>query len=85
MSTFTENSVLAPFRLLSESPTYVVRAKPGGLNEVMKTAQSKLEGINGTRKISVRSMSAVRTRAYRSNRGLTLILGAVATIGVRRV
>ena len=80
MSTFTENSVIAPFRLLSDSPTYVVRAKPGTLSEAMKAAQSKLEGINGTRMISSKSMAQVRARAYRSNRGLTLILGAVAFI-----
>lgn len=80
MSTFTENSVLAPFRPLSESSTYVVRTKPGSLNGVMKAAQSKLEGINGTRIISARSMGEVRARAYRSNRGLTLLLGAVAFI-----
>ncbi len=80
MSTFTENSVLAPFRPLGDSSTYVVRAKPGSLNDVMKRAQSKLEGINGVRIISARSMNEVRARAYRSNRGLTLILGAVAFI-----
>lgn len=80
MSTFTENSVLAPFRPLSDSSTYIVRTKPGSLNDVMKAAQSKLEGINGTRMISARSMGEVRARAYRSNRGLTLLLGAVAFI-----
>ena len=80
MSTFTENSVLAPFRPLGNSSTYVVRTKPGNLNEAMKAAQSKLEGINGSRIISARSMGDVRAKAYRSNRGLTLILGAVAFI-----
>ncbi len=80
MSTFTENSVLAPFRLLSDSPTYVVRTKPGNLVAAMKAAQSKLEGINGIRMIKARSMSEIRAGAYRSNRGLTLILGAVAFI-----
>ena len=80
MSTFTENSVLAPFRPLGQSSTYVVRTKPGGLNDVMKAAQSKLEVINGIRIISARSMHEVRAKAYRSNRGLTLILGAVAFI-----
>jgi putative ABC transport system permease protein len=79
-STFTENSVLAPFRPLGDSSTYVVRTKPGNLHEDMKAAQSKLEGINGIRIISTKSMGEVRARAYRSNRGLTLILGAVAFI-----
>jgi putative ABC transport system permease protein len=80
MSTFTENSVLAPFRPLSDSSTYVVRTNPGWLNEVLKAAQNKLEGINGSRIISAKSMPEVRAKAYRSNRGLTLILGAVAFI-----
>ena len=80
MSTFTENSVLAPFRPLGDSSTYVVRTNPGNLSEVMKAARSKLEGINGSRIISAHSMGEVRARAYRSNRGLTLILGAVAFI-----
>ena len=56
------------------------RTKPGSLNDVMKAAQSKLEGINGTRIINATSMHEVRAKAYRSNRGLTLILGAVAFI-----
>jgi putative ABC transport system permease protein len=80
MSTFTENSVLAPFRPLGDSSTYIVRTKPGSLNEVLKAAQNKLDGINGSRIINARSMGEVRARAYRSNRGLTLILGAVAFI-----
>src|SRR5277367_6074208 len=45
MSKFTENSVLAPFRPLGDSSTYVVRTKPGSLSEVMKAALDKLEGI----------------------------------------
>jgi putative ABC transport system permease protein len=80
MSTFTENSVLAPFRPLGESSTYAVRTEPGRLGEVLKAAQNKLDGINGSRIISAKSMGEVRARAYRSNRGLTLILGAIAAI-----
>lgn len=80
MSTFTENSVLAPFRPIGDSSTFVIRARPGSLNETMKAAQSQLQGINGSRIINAKSMSEVRARAYRSNRGMTLILGAVAFI-----
>jgi putative ABC transport system permease protein len=80
MSTFTDNSVLAPFRPLDETPIYVVRTKPGKLNEVIKAAQSKLAEFNGSRIISARSMGEVRARAYRSNRGLALLLGAVTVV-----
>jgi putative ABC transport system permease protein len=79
-STFTENSVLVPFRLLGDSPTYIVRTKPGNLDAVMSAAQSKLEGINGSRIISAKSMKQVRAQAYRGNRGLILLLGVVAFI-----
>ncbi|HXP64676.1 MAG TPA: FtsX-like permease family protein [Steroidobacteraceae bacterium] len=80
MSTFTENTVIAPFRPVGDSSTYVVRSQPGRLSDVLKTAQSKLEGINGSRIISTHPMNEVRAKAYRSNRGLTLILGAIAAI-----
>lgn len=80
LSTFTENSVLAPFRPLSDSVTYVVRADPGRLDDVMKAAQNKLAAINGSRIIDITSMDQVRSKAYRSNRGLTLLLAAVAFI-----
>lgn len=80
LSTFTENSALAPFRPLSDSVTYVVRADPGRLDEAMKAAQNKLAAINGSRIIDITSMDQVRSKAYRSNRGLTLLLAAVAFI-----
>lgn len=80
LSTFTENSALAPFRPLSDSVTYVVRADPGRLDEVMKAAHHKLAAINGSRIINSISMGEVRSKAYRSNRGLTLLLASVAFI-----
>jgi len=80
MSTFSDNSVLAPFRPLDETPTYVVRTKPGNLSEVIKLAQSKLAEINGSRIISARSMGEVRARAYRGSRGLALLLGSVSFV-----
>jgi putative ABC transport system permease protein len=79
-STFTENSVLAPFRPLGDSVTYVVRTKPGSLNEVMKAVQNKLSEINGSRIISPKSMAQIRASAYRTSRGLTLVLGTVSFI-----
>jgi putative ABC transport system permease protein len=80
MSTFADNSALAPYRPLGESPTYVVRTKPGSLNETLKAAQAKLEGINGIRIIGARSMGEVRAKAYRGSRGLTLLLGSVSFV-----
>jgi putative ABC transport system permease protein len=80
MSTFVENSILAPYRLLGDSSTYLVRTQPGHRNEVLQGAQSRLAQINGSRIISAETMSEVRARAYRGNRGLTLLLAIVSLI-----
>jgi putative ABC transport system permease protein len=79
-STFSENTVLAPYRRLGDSATYVVRTQPGHLNEALKEAQSRLVEINGSRIISAESMGEVRAKAYRGNRGLTLLLATVSLI-----
>jgi putative ABC transport system permease protein len=74
---FAESSILAPYRLLDEHSTFAVRAAPGNLNQVMKAAEKTLGSINGSRIISVQSMTEVRKAAYRSDRGLALVLGAI--------
>ena len=77
-STFSESTVLAPYRRLGDSATYVVRAQPGHLNQALQEAQSRLADINGSRIISAESMTEVRARAYRGNRSLTLLLATVS-------
>jgi putative ABC transport system permease protein len=74
---FAENSILAPYRLLDEYSTFAVRAVPGGLNQAMKAAEAMLGAINGSRIVSAQSMTEVRKNAYRSDRGLALILAVV--------
>jgi putative ABC transport system permease protein len=74
---FAESSILAPYRLLDAYSTFAVRAAPGTLNQVMKAAEKTLGSINGSRIITVQSMTEVRKTAYRSDRGLALVLGAV--------
>jgi putative ABC transport system permease protein len=74
---FAENSILAPYRLLDAYSTFAVRAAAGSLNQVMKAAEKTLGSINGSRIVTVQSMAEVRKSAYRSDRGLALILGVV--------
>jgi putative ABC transport system permease protein len=74
---FAENSILAPYRLLDEYSTFAVRAAPRNLSQVMKAAEKTLGSINGGRIITVQSMTEVRKTAYRSDRGLALVLGAI--------
>ena len=75
--TFAENSILAPYRLLDEYSTFAVRAAPGKLFQVMKAAEKMLGSINGSRIITLKSMTEVRRSAFRSDRGLALVLGTV--------
>lgn len=78
LSTYVENSVLAPYRYLSEQATYAVRTAPGQLDQVTKAAQATLAKIDPNRFITSGSMTQARKNAYRSQRGLALLLGAVA-------
>ena len=75
--TFAENSVLAPYRLLDEYSTFVVRAEPGKLYQVMKAVEKTLGSINGSRIITVHSMAEIRKSAYQSDRGIAWVLSAV--------
>lgn len=77
-STFVENSVIAPYRILDDQAWFAVRTKPGQLNTVMQAAQATLTKAGSHPIVRARPMIEVRARAYRSQRGLALLLGAVA-------
>jgi putative ABC transport system permease protein len=77
-STFLENSVIAPYRLTDDQAWFAVRAKPGQLNTVMQTAQAALTKLGAHPIVRAKPMIEVRAQAYRSQRGLALLLGAVA-------
>jgi putative ABC transport system permease protein len=77
-STFVENSVIAPYRFLTELSSYVARCEPGQLEKAMKAAHATLSKISPNRIIKESSMTETRVDAYRTQRGLALLLGAVA-------
>jgi putative ABC transport system permease protein len=77
-STFVENSAIAPYRFLTELSTYAARSQPGQLENAMKAAQAALSKLNPNRIIKVSSMLETRFDAYRTQRGLAMLLGAVA-------
>jgi putative ABC transport system permease protein len=76
-STFAQNSVLAPYRMITDSSVYAVRAQPGQLDSVMKAAEAKLLALDDNRIIKSKSMLQVRTDAYRGDHGLIVLLSAV--------
>jgi len=78
-STFAENSVLTPYRLIGERSVYMVRAQPGQRDAVMKAAETKLFSIDDNRILKSKSMQQVRTDAYRGAHGLIVLLSAICT------
>jgi putative ABC transport system permease protein len=78
-STFAENSVLTPYRLIGETSVYMVRAQPGQRDAVMKAAEAKLFSLDDNRILKSRSMAQVRADAYRGAHGLIVLLSAICT------
>ncbi len=77
VSTFTENSVLVPYRPVGESPRYMVRVQPGRLAGVMKAAEQRLFEVDSDRILHARSMAELRVKAYSGAHGLVVLLSAV--------
>lgn len=77
-STFVENSVIAPYRLVNDQAWYAVRTKPGQLNAGIQAAEAALRKLGSHPLVRTRPMTDVRAAAYRSQRGLALLLAAVA-------
>jgi putative ABC transport system permease protein len=78
-STFAENSLLSPYRLIGERTVYMVRAQPGQRDGVMKAAEAKLLALDENRILQSRSMQQVRADAYRGNHGLIVLLSAICS------
>jgi putative ABC transport system permease protein len=80
-NTRVEYSTLEPYRFIESDCYYVVRAKPGQLEAAVKSTQKRLLEISRTRvNDRTRSMSETRMRAYRDDRALAVILGAVSVV-----
>ena len=76
-STYSENSVFTPYRLIGGRNVYMVRVQPGQLNAVMKAAEAKLMQLQGSRILQTRSMPEVRADAYRGDHGLIVLLTCI--------
>jgi putative ABC transport system permease protein len=76
-----ENSMLLPYRFIERFSYYIVRARPGQLDAVMKNSQERLLALNRGRVIErTRSFSESRRIAYRDDRGLAIMLAAVSIV-----
>jgi putative ABC transport system permease protein len=77
----SENAMLQPYRYVEQYSHYIVRARPGQLESVIKDTQKQLLGISRARILErTRTMAESRRLAYRDDRGLAVILGVVSAI-----
>jgi len=77
VSTFAENSTIAPYRYIDKYANYMVRAKPGQRDRVINAAEATLRQMDSERIITIKTLSQARTDAYRGDHGLVALLGAV--------
>ncbi|HUW52643.1 MAG TPA: ABC transporter permease [Rhodanobacter sp.] len=84
---FTWNSVLIPTRLDANFSRYAVRARPGRMDAAMKEARAALFAADPMRVIGdaadssgVKSFADIRAHAYRADRGMAILMGAICLI-----
>jgi putative ABC transport system permease protein len=76
-STYAQNSVLSPYHLIGDRNVYMVRAKPGQRDAVMRAAEAALYQLDQNRILQGRSMQQVRIDAYRGDHGLIVLLSCI--------
>lgn len=83
-SAWDYNSVLEPVRLDGTSASYAVRARPGRTRAVMREARKALMAVDPIRVMpdswGIQSMSGIRAKVYRADRGMALVLSLVCVI-----
>jgi putative ABC transport system permease protein len=77
VSTFAENSTIAPYHPIDDFPNYMVRAQPGERDRTMKAAEAMLLQLDAGRIVRTKSIAEVRVEAYRGDHGLIVLLTAV--------
>lgn len=76
-----EYSVLQPDRYVGADYTYIVRARPGRLEDVAAAVPTALRELDAARIIRyVRTFPEVRAKAYRGSRGFADILATVCAV-----
>ncbi|WP_266156679.1 ABC transporter permease [Dyella silvatica] len=81
---FEANSTLLPVQLTGNFTTYLIRSKPGQLASVLKAAPEALFKANRMRVLpserGVRSFAMVRQDAYKSDRGMAILMGIICVV-----
>ena len=83
-SAWDYNSVLEPIRVDGASASYAVRARPGREQAAMREARKALLAVDPLRVMpdswGIQSLSQIRDKIYRADRGMALMMAAVCLI-----
>lgn len=83
-ASFAEYAVLLPALLSSKDGNYLIRSRPGQLSAITKDAPAALIKLDRMRVFSqdggVRTFSVVREQAYKSDRGMAILMTAICAI-----
>ncbi|MGH8115338.1 MAG: ABC transporter permease, partial [Rhodanobacteraceae bacterium] len=84
-SAWAFNSVLEPFRDDESWSGYVVRARPGRVQGAIREARKALFAVNPMRLMpepwaGIHAFSEIHARAYRSDRGMVLLMSVICVI-----
>jgi putative ABC transport system permease protein len=81
---FAENAILIPRLLTGNFGSYLVRAQPGQLERLTRAVPALLFKTNRMRVIpedrGVRTFAQVREQAYKSDRGMAILMGVVCAV-----
>jgi putative ABC transport system permease protein len=82
--TFAEHAILIPRLLTGNFGSYLVRTQPGQLERLAKAVPAMLFKLNRMRVIpedrGVRTFAQVREQAYKSDRGMAILMGVVCAV-----
>jgi putative ABC transport system permease protein len=81
---FLDNAVLEPYQLTGGATSYMIRSKPGQLAAIAKSVPEALYKLNRMRVIpserGIRTYDVVRAQAYKSDRGMAILMGVVCLV-----
>lgn len=81
---FEGNATLLPVMLTGNFTTYLIRSKPGHLADILKSAPAELFKTNRMRVLpserGVRSFASIRQDAYKSDRGMAILMGIICLV-----
>jgi putative ABC transport system permease protein len=78
---YMDHATLLPMRLTRSDTTYLIRTKPGQLDDVSRSGPDALVALDRMRVFQgVDSYQSIREEVYESDRGMATLMGAISVV-----